>query len=354
MLESVNDVMVVWELRGSYPEIPTFPDVDIAALTEGDENPVYITLPIGEAGATSRNKRHYDEAFVMELARQTQLRKPAGIMGHVKGKPMEWPEDDVHWVGMKFENGQLWGKAYVSSKEGRERVRLYKSTNKPIATSIYAHMGLNWDEKIGAYRADSKSLDLHRIDLGPIDMAGIQSMAKIPHVTAELIDENDDNKENEMDKLQVIREMTAEDAALLPQPVRDVIVATVQTPAEVGLVTELRAELGDGDLLQAVRELKEEREERQKTAVTHRVTELVNEGIKAESLRPLVVELVQAKAPDTLEAAETAYKTVVEGETVMELLKAHVTQAGGPPLRMGVQGGKGGNKYIHIPEKENK
>jgi hypothetical protein len=334
--------MAVWELRGNFPDVPTFPDVDIESLTAGDENPVYLTLPIGEAGVTSRNKKFYDEAFVTELARQTQDRKPVGYMGHEKGKGMEWPEDDVHWVGAKLIGNQLWGKAYISSEDARKRARLYKATNKPMATSIYAHMGLNWDAKLGAYRAQADSLDLHRIDLGPLDMAGIQSLAKVPHMTAELI--NNPEEQITMDKLQLIRELTVEDVDLIPKPVREAITAAVPAAPEVALVTELRAELGEGDILATVKEWKQERETGQKTAVTERIKQLATDkerGVKVDSVRSVVLELVQGRNPATPEAAESAYDEIVKSELVTELLKTAVVSAGGPPLRTGVQNQNG-------------
>lgn len=158
-----------------------------------------------------------------------------------------------------------------------------------------------------------------------------------------------------MDKLQVIREMTAEDADLLPKPVREAVAASVPAPPEVALVAELRTELGDGDPLAVVREWKKQREEGQKTAVITRITELVSNGengIKIEALRPLVTELVQAKNPATPEAAETIYNDVVKSAMVAELLKNHVAAVGGPPLRTGLQSQGGGVDYFPLPKKE--
>jgi hypothetical protein len=213
-------------------------------------------------------------------------------------------------------------------------------------------MGLNWDSNLGAHRADYKTLDLHQIDLGPVDRAGIPSLSAVPVVTSEMIKGDD----KPMDKLQIIRVMTADEADLLPKPVRDAITASVQPPPEVALVQELRGELGDGDILETVREWKTERDNRAKTAVTDRITELVNDketGVKVEVARPLVMELIKARSPQTAAEAETAYKAVIESETVMELLKSHVTQKGGPPLRMGVQGQSNGKyKYMYPPTEE--
>lgn len=351
-----KDIMTVWELRGEFPDVPVFPDVDIVALIAGDNDPFYVTLPIGEANVTSRNQNHYDGAFVAELAKQTAARKPVGIMGHLSKENienMDFPDEAVHWVGAKMEGNKLWGKAYVVPGAARDRVRRYKATNRPMATSIYANMSKTWDSKLGAYRADASTLDLLQIDLGPVDRAGIPSLSSVPIVTRELVDNPEE--QNTMDKLQVIREMTAEDADLLPKPVREAVAASVPAPPEVALVAELRTELGDGDPLAVVREWKKQREEGQKTAVITRITELVSNGengIKIEALRPLVTELVQAKNPATPEAAETIYNDVVKSAMVAELLKNHVAAVGGPPLRTGLQSQGGGVDYFPLPKKE--
>jgi hypothetical protein len=253
-------------------------------------------------------------------------------------------------VGVKRIGEMLWGKGYIPPGEARERIRRYKATNKKIATSIYAKARGDYDKAFDSLRMAADSMQLHQIDIGPVDRVGIPSLGMVPFITAEMTNNNQET--NTMDKLTVINEMTAEDARLLPDPVRQAIIAGVQTPPEVAIVSELRTELGDGDMLAVIREMKQEQEARKMAAVTGRITELVTEGIKVESLRPLVVELVQAKAPATVEAVEGAYKAVAESVTVTELLKAHVTQTGGPPLRTGLQGQQGGNKYFVIPQKD--
>lgn len=351
MNEQFRDVAVVWELRGSYPQdIPHFVDIDIAELTSGDESPFFLTIPIGEANVKSGNGRYYDEAWLQELERQVVVNRPIGIMGHLKEGEMEFPPEAIHWVGVKRIGEMLWGKGYIPPGEARERIRRYKATNKKIATSIYAKARGVYDKAVDALRMAADSMQLHQIDIGPVDRVGIPSLGMVPFITAEMTNNNQET--NTMDKLTVINEMTADDARLLPDTVRQAVIATVQTPPEVAMVSELRAELGGGDMLAVVKELKQAREASRQTAVNGRITELVTEGIKVESLRPLVVELVQAKAPDTVEAVEAVYKTVVESAAVTEMLKTHVSQAGGPPLRTGLQGQETGNKYFNIPKKE--
>lgn len=355
--DNFQDVMVIWELRGDYPsDIPYFSDVDIAELTAGDDDPMFLTLPIGQANVTSKNGRHYDGEFLAELERQVMANKPIGIMGHLKPDDLgtEFPAEAIHWVGTKRVGEMLWGKGYVPAGAARERIRRYKATNKPLATSIFAEAAGQFDKAVNAIRMVAKSLKLNQIDIGPADRVGVPSLARLPLVTAEMQANN--NREEQMDKLQVINEMTAEDARLLPKPVQEAILATVQPAPEIELVSELRGVLGaddKADLKVLITELKTERETAKKTAVSNRIKELIEDkeaGIKVESMRGLVTELVTARNPQTVEGAETAFKAVTEMESVKASLKAAVGNAMGPKLTTPAQPQNGQSKYFNIPK----
>ena len=335
--DNFQDVMVIWELRGDYPtDIPYFADVNIAELTAGDDDPMFLTLPIGQANVTSKNGRHYDGEFLAELERQVAANKPIGIMGHLKPEDLgtEFPAEAIHWVGTKRVGEMLWGKGYVPAGAARERIRRYKATNKPLATSIFAEAAGQFDKAVNAIRMAAKSLQLNQIDIGPADRVGVPSLARLPLVTAEM----HNHKEEQMDKLQVINEMTADDARLLPKPVQEAILATVQPAPEVKLISELRGALGvddRADLTALITELKQEKEAAAKTAVSRRITELVTDsekGIKVEAVRPVVMELITARNPQTGEDAEAAYTAVTEMASVKALLTATVKSAMGPNL----------------------
>lgn len=360
------DVMVISELRGAYPNVPIAVDVDYAALIAGDAEPTFLTIPIGKANVKSGNNRYYDEAWLQELYRQTLDLKPVGIMGHLSAKQREteFPPEAVHWVGAVIEQGTLWGKGYVPPGEARDRIKRYKAQGKSIATSI--DMGYaegTWDESLKAYRMDHKTMRLAQIDIAPTDRAGIPELARVPMFTAEMVAEEPATKnvfvEQErnpaMDKLTVITEMTAEDARLLPEPVRQAVIATVATPPEVATVATVRELLGldaKADVAGAVAEMKRVQAEQAKAAVTSRITELVTDGIKIETVRPLVTELVTARNPQTVAEAETAYKAVSELESVKALLQARVVETMGPRQRTPVQGQNRQNKYFSIPEEK--
>ena len=162
-----------------------------------------------------------------------------------------------------------------------------------------------------------------------------------------------------MDKLEIINEMTADDARLLPDAVRAAVLASVQHAPEVQLVTELRQALGaddKADLKALITSLREQQEAQAKAAVSRRITELVEDeetGIKVKELRGLVTELVTARKPGTVEAAETAYNEVIASEHVKAALAAHVQSTMGPRQRTPVQqtqNGKG--KYFQVPQED--
>ena len=354
-----TDIMAITELRGTYPNVPISPDVDYDALIAGDSDPIFITLPIAKANSTSLNNRYYDDAFVMELMRQTIANKPVGLFGHLSEseRATAFKPEAVHWVGAIQEGDTIWGKGYVVG-EARERIRRYKAQGKSIATSIDAQATGLWDESLKAYRMQADTLKLAQIDFAPSDRAGIPALASVPHLTTEMAGDEPEEEEVILDKLQIIREMTVEDAQLLPATVRNAILAEVKPAPEVAQVAAIREALGvddKADPVQAIAEMRRTQTEQAKAAVATKITELVNVGVKLETMRPLVTELVAARNPATVADAETAVKTVLESESVKGLLATHVRETVGPAQRTTVQPQIGANKYFQIPDlsKEN-
>src|SRR5690606_5940640 len=130
------------------------------------------------------------------------------------------------WVGAARDGDTLWGKAYVVPGPVRERIARYKAQGKAIATSIDAFAEGVFDTAINAYRMVAETLRLNQIDIAPADRAGIPDLAAVPLLTTEMEDAPapETEQEPEMDRLQVINEMTPDDARLLPESVRQAIV----------------------------------------------------------------------------------------------------------------------------------
>lgn len=158
------------------------------------------------------------------------------------------------------------------------------------------------------------------------------------------------------DKLEMIQELKRDDARLLPDEVRAAIVETVPTPPEVATVQELRTILqvdDKADLKQLITEMRQKQEAQAKAAVKARISELAadkDKGIKLESVRGLVTELVSARNPQTVEEAETAYTQVLEMQAVKDALAATVQKVMGPRQTTPIAGQQGANKYFVIPQ----
>lgn len=352
-----TDVVAVTELRGSYPNVPIASDVDYAGLIAGDAEPMFLTLPIGKVNAKSGNGRYYDEAWVKELERQALANKPIGLMGHLSPdeRASAFPTEAIHWVGVAREQDLLWGKGYVPVGPVRDRIKRYKAQGKAIATSIDAFAEGVWEDGLGAYRMNAQSLRLNQIDLAPADRAGIPALASVPIVTTEMQDNQPGQPPQEfteMDKIQLIRELTPDDARLLPRPVRDAVIGEIRPAPEVATVQAIRETLGidaNADPVAAITEMRRVQDEQRKATVTGKITELVSAGIKAEAMRPLITELITARNPATVADAESAYNTVVNSDSVKAMLAAHVVNTMGPAQGTPVQGQQGQNKYFKIP-----
>lgn len=360
-----TDIMLISELRGAYPNVPIAADVDYDALIAGEADPQFITLPIAKVNAKSANGRFYDEAFVMELMRQTLANRPIGLMGHMTEaeRATAFLPEAVHWIGAVRDGDLIWGKGLLVGA-AKERVRKYKATGKSIATSIDAHADGKWDESLKAFRMDAASLRLSQIDLAPADRAGIADLARIPQITSEMQDEHSESLETPqeviVDRLQVIQELTAADARLLPDAVRAAILEAVTpptTPPEVAQVAELRTALGvddKADLIKTVQELRHAEETRKQDEVKARIRELVEDtekGVKVVALRGMITEMVRSRKPGTIAEVETIFADVVASDAVKTALAGHVQSTMGPRQGAGsVAGQTGKAKYFAVPE----
>ncbi len=339
-----HDVLVVSELRGGFPNVAIANDIDFAGLVAGDDNPVFLTIPVGKANVRSGNKRFYDEAWLAELERQTLERRPVGLMGHLseaeRGHAM--PVEAVHWLGTLREGDTLWAKGYLPPGEARARIQRYKSQGKKLATSIDCYAEGVWDAEIDAYRMDAKTMKLGQIDIAPADRAGLPDLAAVPVLTSEMQDEDPDlttTEEVSVNKEEVIQELRA----ARPKLLHGWTLGNADAPgggaaAQHGAaeLTAIREALGldaNADVAAAITEMQRERAAAAKAAVLSRITELATTGkdaVKVESVRGVVIELVQARGPQTVEDAERIYGEVVATDNVKRLLQAQVREIMGP------------------------
>ncbi len=352
---------IVWEFSGAYPSVPTADGVNIDELTRGDENPMFVTLPIGKVGVISDNRRYYDEGFARELVDQVLSKRPPGLMGHIPAieRDSAHRPAEVDWIGAIQEGVLIWGKGYLPPGAVREYVRRRKAVNGEIATSIYGTAEQEWDQTLEAWRVSS--FELESIDLVPPERAGVKDLAAVPMLTAEMQQEKDpanEGKEIPMEnKLQIIETLTPADVKLLPTAVVDAIREQV---TEIKQVAELRQALAlddKADLVAAVRELRTQVEKHRQAAVEAKIAELAVEHVKVDdadrSIRELVVELVRAERPEMPEAVAAAFDRVMARPYIKATLQRFIVETMGPPqgTPLNVPTGNGeAEPYIIIPE----
>lgn len=350
-----TDVVAIFEFRGSYPTVPITEGVIYEDLIAGDDDPMFVTMPIGKSGSTSANNRHYDEGFITELEKQVLQKRPVGLMGHLKDEERStaFPDEAVHWVGAVRERDLLWGKGYVPPGPVRDRVRRYMASGRPLATSIDAKASGTWSKEQGAMVMDGKTLDLNQIDFAPADRVGISDLSVVPHISKEM----GEGGENEMDKLQIIKELSAEDVKFLPEVVKSTILEAVEVPVEVKQLKEIREALDlgeDADVAERIKEIVTKQSEQHKASIDAKITELVDAGVKLAAAKPVVKRYVELEAPQTVDEVQGCFDKVVKDEAITELLKAQVENVG--PEHKGTKVGSSTKeaKYFVIPTEKEK
>ena len=229
----------VHEFKGKYPEIETYPFVDKELLYKGDAEPFHIVLPIAEVGRVSANKLEYDEELVAEI--ENQLPGLGGIRGHTPDEKRDtaFPTEDVDWIGHKRVGKTLWAKAYVPPGSNREEVRRRKARGGKIGTSIY---GAAKRENTPAGNWRARGMRLEQVDLAPISRASLKLGGDFA-ITAEMegaapaagtVTELD-NHEDDMEKTQIIAELTVTD---LSDALRNAVIAEYESTK----IAELEAE----------------------------------------------------------------------------------------------------------------
>lgn len=236
----------VAEFRGDFPQIEIDPRIDLDALTNGDEDPFFVTLPVAHAGKVSNNGLEYDEELVSQIANQVVGK--GGIMGHLKKEERDtaFPIEDADWVGVLRQQDTLWGKAYVPPGEAREYIRRLKARGGKLATSIYGP----YKERVpgearGSHRL--KGFRLESLDLAPADRAALNMGGRFA-ITAQMQSEDEPTGDDDMaTREEIIAELTAND---LPASLRETVVNEWQNEnQQTDRIAELESQVEDRDTL---------------------------------------------------------------------------------------------------------
>lgn len=179
------------QLTGQSPEVPISPKVNIEKLTRSDVKagyePFYVTLPLGEVGQVSQNRRRYvGDVAVRAIYNAIMEQRIGGNKGHTPNLERDTFFDVpvLHWVGALIdERGVVWGKAYVPADSERMReMRGYyerqEASEARVGTSLEGVGYQEYNSQDEIY--DITELEVYRIDAVEALQVGVKRAGTMP------------------------------------------------------------------------------------------------------------------------------------------------------------------------------
>ncbi len=360
-------------LKGEYPQnVPLAEGVDLATLTEGDDNPMFLTLPIA-AETTSRNGVKYQRKDVERIVSAINNRGIIGQKGHLTEAERSYRFDmpSLFWVGATLDkSGVAWGKAYIprTAPDVREYVRVAKAMNAKVGTSIYGCADVN---EAGEIVGDS--LTLEQIDLVNPSRVGVIQATGVPIITQETVQSDtviESTEEKSMDPktqpksqeenqgtLSELEKKLQSQVEMLTTRVRELTIEATQNAPKLTAYNRIFEMLGkpeedDIQMVVQARLLELEALKRENLALLESAMQLaIAEKVVVEKLRPLILEMVREEKPASKSDMKVAIDKVLARESVKIALKAATIAEMGPAQeRPIVPNGDNEVSYFVFPE----
>lgn len=378
------EMVAVSELRGGYPNVVLPDDIDVQSIQARGYK--FITLPIGQVDAKSRNGRNYKRTAVEQLVEQINAKRPEGGWGHIKDEDMgtSYGPPAIRWLAAMIDKkGTVWGKGLPLTDETQHYFALSKETTSRVGTSLHAWVTMEGD--------DVTELDLIKLDLADPARVGIPMTAAMPALSTEMQPDPAAAQQPESDEAGAPAAASSEAAvAAVPivhteqesEPVTDTNTTRVtelelerkDLKAEIAKfetennrlkrIAEDTAEVrekwhiaADADLVKAAREFKNQYDEMAKEAselLMDAATAKITEKVKVESARDVVMELVRAEKPLTRKELNRVIDAVLERDSIKKLLEIKVVEEMGgnqpPPTNLPATNQTAAEKWLEPVE----
>lgn len=298
----------------------------IEKLSEGDKNPMFVTIEVINEGV-SRNGRAYDRETIISLAEQINAKKPTGYFGHLKDdeRGNKFPEPQTIWIGAKVEEVggkvRLFAKGYVlpEAKSLRSFLKKAKAISKNVAVSVYGLAQVVVDKVSNTQLV--KSMQLESIDWARPGSEGVPNMGLFT-VTSEMADDSEDIKKQgeskPMNKQEVLKSATAAELKEAnPEVVSEMVTEAVEAKqAELETVVsemaDVRQSLGlkeDQSVTSVIAEMQQQLKEAE-------LDNQLREKVESPTARKMVKELVVGEmVSDTTLTVANAVDKVLESES---------------------------------------
>ena len=318
-IRSTNSAVIA-EMSSTFAEgkidVPLAKGVDIEALTEGDNNPVFVTID-ALADTISGNKRRWTTEELHRVAKQVMESKPDAYQGHLKqeDRSSKAPDSKTLWLGAKVAShkgkNRLFIKGYILPKESkfRDYIKRAKAVGKRLAVSVYGSAVEKWNENIGAF--DISNFKLESIDWARPGSEGVPNSGYLT-VTSEM-----DGGE-EMDKSEAIKTSTISEI----REYNPNVVQEIENGAKAELeqtISEMTETLGlddSKDLPKIVSEMKTHVESLEKDVAENEVDKLLGSKVSNVAARKAMKKIVigEMKGATDKKTIEETVQSVLDSE----------------------------------------
>ncbi|MGB5047827.1 MAG: hypothetical protein WBO46_02735, partial [Caldilineaceae bacterium] len=358
------ELTCVSEMKGGIPNIKLPEDIDVAAIQARGMK--FVTLPIGQAGARSRNGRTYTAPAYTEMVEQINANRPEGGWGHIKEEDLgtSYAPPAIRWLRAEItKDGTVWGKGVPLTEEANNYFELARATNSRVGTSLHAWVNLTEEEEV-------TGMELIRLDLADPARVGVPMTAALPQLSTEMENETDapparladsgataspsDESTDEGEAIQQLSELSQEE-----NPVDDDKKRVTELETERRTLNEqiaglektiktLSNELADAkdvyrvvgivpsegmDIVKAARLFKEMHDDlvaENTSLLGDSIAAIVKEKVVVESVQPIIAKMVRDQKPVTRKALTNAFEQVMADTVVKELIAAKLAAESGP------------------------
>lgn len=391
------ELTCVSEMKGGMPNLKLPDDIDMAAIQASGMK--FVTLPIGQVDARSRNGRNYRRKAYEEMVDQVNTKRPEGGWGHIKDENMgtEYAPPAIRWLRAEMDkNGTIWGKGLPLTQEANQYFELARATNSRVGTSLHAWVTVEGED-------DVTGMELIRLDLADPARVGVPMTAAQPHLSTEMQNQEGDPSRTDgsastgqsaveqggengsetpnpqESSTSQVQEITVPDASAqerVTELERERRTMSEQLAAAEKQTRQLSRELEDAkdvyrvlglnptaemDVVKAARTFKEQYDDmvaENTSLIGDSIASQVKEKVAVESVQPIITKMVIDQKPATRKALTRAIEQVLGDAVVKELIAAKLAHESGPnqPPPAGEQRGKGKNepakadKFLDLPE----
>jgi len=357
------ELTCVSEMKGGIPNLKLPDDIDTAAIQAKGFK--FVTLPLGQVDARSRNGRNYRRPAYQEMVEQINANRPEGGWGHIKDEDMgtSYAPPAIRWLRAEMtKDGTIWGKGLPLTAEANDYFELARATNSRVGTSLHAWVDMKDEDVMG--------MELIRLDLADPARVGVAMTAAQPQLSTEMQTSEDgtqsrteqsgataspqqesttgEESETQASSNQVPEESTMPDEKRVLELEQERRNLQEQHSTLERSVKEQRAKIEDAadvykilgitatesmDIIRAARALKEQYDDMvaENTALLKdTISAIVKDKVAIESVRPIIAKMVADQKPATKRQLDRAFEQVMSDAVVKELIAAKMASESGP------------------------